>query len=77
MTWISVRDIRKPHAYKDILLTDGVCQWVGYTFDDLDIFLASHPDYKREPKNEYGAPFITYARPTHWMPLPHMPTKDE
>ena len=69
--WINVKD--KPPSYKDILVTDGEKCWVAQTFDNLDIFLASHPDYEREPKNKYGAPFTTYAKPTHWMPLPEAP----
>lgn len=74
MEWISVKDKdRKPPSYKDILLTDCIRQWVGQTFDNLDIYLASHPDYDRYPKNEYGANFITYSKPTHWMPLPSPP----
>jgi hypothetical protein len=71
MKWISVKE--KPPSYVDILLTDKERMWVGQTFDNLDIFLASHPDYKRTPKNEHGAPFITYSKPTHWMPLPEPP----
>lgn len=74
MEWISVKEIdRKPNSYTDILLTDGIRQWIGQTFDNLDVYLASHPDHNRYPKNQYGAPFITYSQPTHWMPLPSSP----
>ncbi len=73
--WIKLSD-QKPESYKDILLTDGIRQWVGQTFDNLDIFLASHPDHNRDPKNDYGAPFITNSKPTHWCELPNAP-KDE
>jgi Protein of unknown function (DUF551) len=74
--WISLKS-RKPKSYQDILLTDGTRQWVGQTFDNLDIYLASHPDYNREPKNEYGSPFITHSKPTHWMNLPSLPREEE
>ncbi len=73
MEWISVKE--KTPSYTDILFTDGKRCWVGTTFDNLDIFLVSHPDYNREPRNKYGAPFITNAKPTHWMPLPRLPTE--
>jgi len=68
MEWINIEN--KPPVYKDILVTDGERCWVASTFDNLDVFLASHPDHNREPRNKYGAPFITYSKPTHWMPLP-------
>ncbi len=71
MEWISVKN--KPPTYKDILVTDGERCWVAQTFDNLDVFLASHPDYKRESENKYGAPYITLSRPIHWMPLPNPP----
>lgn len=73
MEWISVKD--KPESYKDILVTDGERCWVAQMFNIHDIFLVSHPDHNRNPKNEYGAPFITYSKPTHWMPLP-LPPKE-
>lgn len=71
MKWIKVET--KPPSYKDILVTDGERCWVANTFDNLDVFITCHPDYNREPKNEYGAPYLTNARPTHWMPLPELP----
>ena len=74
MEWISVEF--KPPVYTDILVTDGERCWVATTFNELDVFLASHPDYKRHPKNEYGAPFITHSIPTHWMPLPEAPREE-
>jgi hypothetical protein len=70
--WISIQD-KNPPDYTDILVTDGVRCWVAHTCVNLDIFLASHPDYKRNPENEYGVPFITQSRPTHWIPLPSFP----
>lgn len=68
MEWISINE--KPSAYTDVLLTDGEKCWVGYTFSNLDVFLASHPDYRKNRENECGVPFLTEAKPTHWMPLP-------
>lgn len=72
--WISVKE--KPDTSKDVLVTDGERCWVAFTFNEFDVFLASHPDYKRKNENEYGSPFVTSCRPTHWMPLPETP-KDE
>ena len=72
MEWISVND-KKPPSYTDILVTDGEKCWVAQTFDNLDVFLASHPDYKKNPENKYGAPYATVAKPTCWMPLPDLP----
>ena len=74
MTWISVKD-SKPISYQNVLLTDGKSTWVGYTFDNLDVYLASHPDYRREYWNgDYPAqPYTTRCEPTHWMPLPPSP----
>lgn len=69
--WISVKV--KPPTYKDILVTDGEKCWVAQTVDHTDVFLASHPDYKRMEKNQFGCPYITYSKPTHWMELPEIP----
>jgi hypothetical protein len=68
--WISVNI--KPPTYTDILLTDGKNCWVGQALDNLNVFLASHPDYKKFEENEYGAPYITYSKPTHWVKLPNL-----
>ncbi len=70
--WINVLD-KLPEDFQDVLVTDGEKCWVAQTFDNIDIFLASHPDHNRYPRNEYGAPFTTHAKPTHWMPLPNPP----
>jgi len=70
--WISVKDKKAPSG-KDVLVTDEERCWVAQTWDEVDIFLASHPDYKRMPENEWGIPFTTYSKPTHWMPLPPPP----
>lgn len=67
--WISLLDY-VPLSYSDVLVTDGERCWVAQTGDNLNVFLASHPDYERYPKNEYGAPFLTHSKPTHWMELP-------
>ena len=73
MKWIKCSE-RLPDPYKDVLVTDGEKCWVASISDlSYKVFLASHPDYKRETQNEYGAPFITYSTPTHWMPLPEPP----
>lgn len=73
--WIRINI--KPPPYQDILLTDGKNCWVGQTFDNLDVFLASHPDYKKFDENKYGAPFTTYSQPSHWMTLPDFPKDKE
>lgn len=72
MEWILIKE-KKPPLYTDILLTDGVIQWVGTTFNNLDVYLGSHPDSKRAHKHECGTDFTTYAKLTHWMPLPKLP----
>ncbi len=74
MQWIKCSE-QKPPSYTDILVTDGNKCWVAQTFDNLNVYLASHPDYNREPKNEYGVPFMTYSKPIHWMPLPKPPNE--
>jgi hypothetical protein len=72
MDWIKLSD-KKPNSYTDVLVTDGERQWVAYTFESLEIFLASHPDHKRTPANEFGTPYITNSIPKYWMPLPNPP----
>lgn len=71
--WISVKDA--PPSYTDVLVTDGERIWVAQKYDGGDsyVFLASHPDYKRKPENEFGMPFSTRSQPTHWMQLPEFP----
>ncbi len=72
MKWIKCSDIM-PSSYTDVLVTDGERQWVASTFNNLEIFLASHPDHGRQPANEFGAPFITNSIPKYWMLLPNPP----
>ena len=74
MEWSKCFDNKnKPESYTDVLVTDGERQWVAYTFDNINIYLASHPDYDKETKNQFAAHFITIAKPTYWMPLPTLP----
>jgi Protein of unknown function (DUF551) len=71
--WISVEE-RRPELYKDVLVTDGERQWVAsLTIDTPAVWSASHPDYRRVPRNEYGAPYLTVSIPKRWMPLPPVP----
>jgi uncharacterized protein DUF551 len=87
--WISLKE-KLPKEYEDVLVTDGTRQWVASFMIGCDITVwqcgASHPDYKRYPKDEdcpysvscqhdstYGHSFSTVAEPTHWMPLPDAP----
>ena len=62
MKWIKCSDQKAP-SYIDILVSDGERCWIAQTFDNIDVFF----------DNSYGAPFIKYAKPTHWMPLPENP----
>jgi hypothetical protein len=73
MTWIPIS--QKPKAFTDVLLTDGKSIWVGHILENVDVFFASHPDYKREYwDSDFPAmPFLTRCVPTHWMSLPAPP----
>lgn len=73
--WISCKD-RLPSTYQDVLVTDGERYWVASIHEEkLQFWLASHPDYRRSPRNEFGCPFATFSVPTHWMPLPEPPNE--
>lgn len=74
MQWINVRQ-QLPKENQDVLISDGQKQWVASFFNN--IWLSSHPDYKRNPHNEYGCPYVVLSKPTHWMPLPKPPQKNE
>lgn len=78
MNWISCID-QLPTSYTDVLVTDGERIWVAQKYDGGDsyVFLASHPDYKRKPENEYGMPFSTRSQSTHWMELPKLPKSEK
>ncbi len=74
MNWISLK-LKSPKDYVDVLVTDGERCWVATYFKTISgspVWLASHPDYRRKPENEYGVPFLTHSSPTHWIDLPEM-----
>lgn len=76
--WISVKD-KYPKDYEPVLFTDSISIWVGMVqlFKKNVIYWACHPDYKREywDNNFPASIFLTYCKPTHWMPLPEVPNE--
>ena len=74
MEWINLNE-KKPINYTNVLVTDGISTWVAYSLENMQIFLSSHPDYKRDYWNDefHAMPFTTMCKPTHWMPLPKPP----
>jgi hypothetical protein len=70
MKWINVKD-KFPKEFQDVLVCDNERQWVASYFKNM--WIASHPDYKRNIENEDGFPYLVFSIPTYWMPLPNFP----
>jgi Rieske Fe-S protein len=69
MEWIRV-GTKDPENYQNIIVTDGICSFVGCYYAENDKITLHAADFF---EIKFGTTSIENF--THWMPLPELPKK--